>query len=130
MEHVKMDIERNKKFLNWIADRLVYVYKESENVDFVLRLRELANEIQKLEIKSKAQSDDLKAYQSQIKQLQTEQKDICDQLDDLALEYIQIANLNFKLKNVLTKIIDHHDHILACKYCRKAMTMLKQIGDT
>lgn len=29
-------------FLNWIADRLVNVYKESPNVDFVLRLREIA----------------------------------------------------------------------------------------
>jgi hypothetical protein len=26
-------------FLSWLADRLVFVYKESENVDFVLRLK-------------------------------------------------------------------------------------------
>lgn len=34
----------NKKFLNWIADRLVNVYGESSNVDFVLKFREIANE--------------------------------------------------------------------------------------
>jgi hypothetical protein len=28
--------------VSWIADRLVYVYGESENVDFVLRLRAIA----------------------------------------------------------------------------------------
>lgn len=31
-------------FLNWVADRLVHVYGESENVDFVRRLRILARE--------------------------------------------------------------------------------------
>lgn len=29
-------------FLDWIADRLVYVYKESPHIDFVLSLRERA----------------------------------------------------------------------------------------
>lgn len=32
----------DSEFLNWVADRLVHVYHESENVDFVLKLRELA----------------------------------------------------------------------------------------
>jgi len=33
----------NKEFLNWVADRFIHQYKESENVDFVHRLREIAN---------------------------------------------------------------------------------------
>lgn len=32
----------NPEFLNWLADRLVHLYGESDNVDFVLKLRELA----------------------------------------------------------------------------------------
>lgn len=39
------DLVRNARdwhFLHWVADRLVYIYKESPNVDFVLRLREMA----------------------------------------------------------------------------------------
>jgi len=32
----------DKDFLNWIADRFVHVHGESENVDFVQRLRKLA----------------------------------------------------------------------------------------
>ncbi len=35
----------NSIFLNWLADRLVCVYKESENVDFVIKLRSIATEI-------------------------------------------------------------------------------------
>lgn len=31
------------EFLNWVADRLVYVYHEGENVDFVQRLRSIAS---------------------------------------------------------------------------------------
>jgi len=30
------------QFLNWLADRLTHVYGESENVDFVQRLRKMA----------------------------------------------------------------------------------------
>jgi hypothetical protein len=30
------------QFLTWIRDRIVYVYGESPNVDFVLRLGEIA----------------------------------------------------------------------------------------
>jgi len=37
---------RDGRHLNWIADRLVNVYGESENVDFVLRLREIANKLE------------------------------------------------------------------------------------
>lgn len=40
--HPKPDAVDTRKFLDWIADRLVHVYKESENVDFVLKLRRLA----------------------------------------------------------------------------------------
>jgi len=32
----------DKEFLNWVAGRLVNVYKESENVDFVIKLRKIA----------------------------------------------------------------------------------------
>jgi len=40
---------KNFDFLNWIAGRLVDVYKESPNVDFVHRLRKVAKEILRLE---------------------------------------------------------------------------------
>jgi len=33
----------NKDFLNWIADRLVNVYGESENIDFIIKLRSIPN---------------------------------------------------------------------------------------
>lgn len=33
---------REGEFLEWVADRLVHVYGESPNVDFVHRLREIA----------------------------------------------------------------------------------------
>jgi hypothetical protein len=36
-------INADKEFLNWLADRLVHKYGESENVDFVLHLRSLAD---------------------------------------------------------------------------------------
>lgn len=36
--------DENKRFLNWLADRLEYLYKESPNIDYVLRLRKIANE--------------------------------------------------------------------------------------
>jgi hypothetical protein len=32
----------DREFLNWVADRLVHVYGESPNVDFVRKLREIA----------------------------------------------------------------------------------------
>lgn len=32
----------DSEFLNWLGDRLVHVYGESENVDFVLKVRRLA----------------------------------------------------------------------------------------
>lgn len=34
----------NSQFLLWLSDRLVYVYGESENTDFIFKLRELASE--------------------------------------------------------------------------------------
>jgi hypothetical protein len=33
----------DKEFLNWLANRLVLHYGENENVDLVLRLKEIAN---------------------------------------------------------------------------------------
>lgn len=35
----------DKEFLHWIADRLVYVYGESENVDFIRKLRSIAESL-------------------------------------------------------------------------------------
>lgn len=35
----------DQEFLNWIADRIVHVYKESPNVDFVLNLRRIAESL-------------------------------------------------------------------------------------
>ena len=32
----------DKQFLHWIADRLHFVYGESNNVDFILKLRSIA----------------------------------------------------------------------------------------
>lgn len=45
------------KFMHWIADRLVHVHGENENVDFVLSLRDRADHI-------KAQKED--AYQRSL----------------------------------------------------------------
>lgn len=36
---------KDSQFLNWLADRLVHVYGESPNVDFVHKLREIAKNI-------------------------------------------------------------------------------------
>lgn len=36
------------EFLKWIRDRLVYVYKESPNTDFVHRLGEITKRFEKL----------------------------------------------------------------------------------
>lgn len=36
------EIEKDAEFLNWIADRIVHVYGESNNVDFVIKLRSIA----------------------------------------------------------------------------------------
>lgn len=39
----------NIQFLYWLVDRLVFVYKESPQTDFVLKLRRLANELENAE---------------------------------------------------------------------------------
>jgi hypothetical protein len=44
-----------EEFLEWLADRLVYVYKESPNVDFVLSLRKRAEQAESL--RTAAQED-------------------------------------------------------------------------
>lgn len=31
------------EFLHWLYERLIYVYRESPNVDFVLRLKRIAD---------------------------------------------------------------------------------------
>jgi len=36
---------KDSEFLNWIADRLINVYGETENVDFVIKLRTVAANI-------------------------------------------------------------------------------------
>lgn len=40
---------RDAEFLSWMADRLVFVYGESPNIDFVHYLRRLATEAEKKE---------------------------------------------------------------------------------
>ena len=35
----------DSEFLSWVADRLVHVYRENPNVDFVLHLRRLSKEL-------------------------------------------------------------------------------------
>lgn len=37
------------EFLGWLRDRLVHVYKESPNTDFVLRLEKITDEVKSLE---------------------------------------------------------------------------------
>ena len=41
--------KEDKEFLSWVADRLVHVYKENQNVDFVLKLRKMAEDEPKRE---------------------------------------------------------------------------------
>jgi hypothetical protein len=53
----------NKEFLNWIADRLVHVYGESPNVDFVHKLRAIA-EAEKQEPVAYMYPDDLKEFET------------------------------------------------------------------
>lgn len=36
----------DKEFLNWIIDRLIHVYGESPNVDFVHRLRKIVKSLE------------------------------------------------------------------------------------
>lgn len=38
---VKEEIDKEKKHLQWIHDRIVNVYGESENVDFLIKMREI-----------------------------------------------------------------------------------------
>jgi hypothetical protein len=44
----------DRTFLNWLADRLVHVYGESPNTDFVLRLREMDSLIEELRTRAEA----------------------------------------------------------------------------
>lgn len=39
----------DKEFLNWIADRLLNVFGEDPNADFIHRLRNIGNKIEFLE---------------------------------------------------------------------------------
>lgn len=39
------------KFLDWLADRLVDVYHESPNVDFVQKLQRIAKKVRRLDAK-------------------------------------------------------------------------------
>ena len=41
----------DSEFLNWVADRFVNRYNESEQVDFVLALRRIAEKVAKLDNK-------------------------------------------------------------------------------
>lgn len=39
----------DSQFLFWLKDRVVYAYGESENMDFVTRLGQIANKLEKKE---------------------------------------------------------------------------------
>ena len=36
--------KEDRKHLQWIHDRIVYVYGESENVDFLIKMRKILNQ--------------------------------------------------------------------------------------
>jgi hypothetical protein len=46
----------DSEFLLWLRDRLVVVYKESANVDFVQRLNRIIDRLQVLEIEDQNDS--------------------------------------------------------------------------
>lgn len=48
MNNTKQHEMQDVKFLQWIRDRLVHVYKESPNVDFVLRLEKVTRRFENL----------------------------------------------------------------------------------
>jgi hypothetical protein len=39
----------DKEFLTWISDRLVHVYKENPNYDYMLRFQRIIQRIEELE---------------------------------------------------------------------------------
>lgn len=41
---------KDKEFLEWLVDRLVFVYNESPNIDFVLKLKSIARHTPKNKI--------------------------------------------------------------------------------
>jgi hypothetical protein len=49
-----------EEFLEWLADRLVYVYKESPNVDFVLSLRKRAEQAKSLRTTAEHQQQEIR----------------------------------------------------------------------
>lgn len=55
-----------KTFLNWIADRLVNVYGESENVDFINRLKEIGDDYEKLKYENMILEEKLASSEEQI----------------------------------------------------------------
>jgi hypothetical protein len=55
-----------KSFLNWIADRLVNVYGESENVDFINRLREIGDDYEKLQYENMILEEQLASSEEQL----------------------------------------------------------------
>ena len=40
-----MDFNKNSKHLQWLHDRIVNVYDENPNVDFLIRFREIIKEL-------------------------------------------------------------------------------------
>lgn len=60
----------SKEFLNWLADRLVNVYGESPNVDFVIKTRDIPNKydsrIKYLETINKNQEETIKSLTKEI----------------------------------------------------------------
>lgn len=44
----------DSQFLSWLRDRLIFVYGESPNVDFVLRLERIVKEMENRELVANA----------------------------------------------------------------------------
>jgi len=67
----------NSEHLQWIHDRIVNVYGESENVDYLIKLREIIAE-------EKTSEESFKAYMDFVVKKREENKtDFGDKLEDL-----------------------------------------------
>lgn len=59
----------DSEFLNWMADRIVNVYKESRQVDFVQKLYEISDSIRKKDFQIAMLEDEIERYKVGINDL-------------------------------------------------------------
>ena len=59
----------DSEFLNWMADRIVNVYKESRQVDFVQKLYEISDSIRKKDFQIAMLKDEIERYKVGINDL-------------------------------------------------------------